>query len=187
MKSSESLKLPSFLKIGLLTLALYLVSCGPPAKLDPDNTFLIYYSPSTDLIKLFETRLSNSPDPTLPKVKDYIQCLRYFGRGQWEEARQAIDTFKSETPLAGQDYQVLLFFKAKSTLNLGEYEKASKLYDQFLSGPKIESGIMNLAEYERALLWLKIDPAKSKEYLLAIANQPDHIYNEAATQFANNL
>jgi len=113
--------------------------------------------------------------------------LTQFKKSNWKDARIALATYKEGYVYPQEDYQIALFHLGKAMLNEGDYAGAADVYNQFLSEAKMDKEVMEVAEFDRAIVYLQIDPEKAKQHLDVIAKNNAHTYQDTAKGLYDSL
>lgn len=113
--------------------------------------------------------------------------LSLFKKGNWAKARVALHAYTSEYVFKKEDHQVALFHLAKAMMNSEDYQAASEKYEEFLSGEKLDKEIMDVAEFDRAIVWLQLNPKEAKMHLHDIALNNAHTYQSSAKGLYDSL
>ena len=116
-----------------------------------------------------------------------LSSLALFKKGKWDKARVALHAYTSEYVFKKEDHQVALFHLAKSMMNTEDYQAAAEKYDEFLKGEKLDSEIMDVAEFDRAIVWLQLNPSEAKKYLQTISLNNAHTYQSSAKGLYDSL
>ena len=121
------------------------------------------------------------------RKESLTSSLSIFKKGKWSEARIALHAYVSEYVFKKEDHQVALFHLAKSMMNSEDYSAAAERYEDFLKGEKLDDEIMDVAEFDRAIVWLQLNPQEAKKYLKAISINNAHTYQSSAKGLYDSL
>lgn len=121
------------------------------------------------------------------RIEKLSNGLKLFKKSNWKDSRIALFDYTENHAFPEEDYQVALFHLAKSMLNSGDYAESANNYNKFLSGLRLDDETMDVAEFDRAIVYLQIDPKKAKNYLDVIAQDMRHTYRDTARGLSSSL
>lgn len=197
--------------LALLLVAVFVVQNN--SAVDTDALYAQNHNPNTKVTNKYLDKVSSSGFAgadsdtssmvTLPTGKEitreeYLQreiarkdaftsSLTLFKKGDWAKARVALQAYTSEYVFKKEDHQVALFHLAKAMMNTEDYQAASERYDEFLQGEKLEREVMDVAEFDRAIVWLQLNPNEAKSYLKDISMDNSHTYQSSAKGLYDSL
>ena len=107
--------------------------------------------------------------------------LRLFKKSDWTNAIITFNKYTEAYKDNSSDYNIALFYSAKSKLNDGHYIKAINDYEKYLhQNGTIDKEMKYTAEWDRAIAYLMVDQSKVKKYLSEIAQNDGHIFQSEA-------
>lgn len=121
------------------------------------------------------------------RKESLTEALTLYKKSSYAKARVALFAYTSEYVFNKEDRQIALFHLAKTLMNTEDYKGASEKYDEFLSGEKLDGEIMDVAEFDRAIVWLQLNPGESKKYLKDISMNMAHTYQSSAKGLYDSL
>jgi len=109
-----------------------------------------------------------------------LQGLKLFNSSKWRESKEILHQYTENYKEPVDDYGVALYHLAKTSLNQGLYEVASKNLDEFLTVPSEDKSLIRDAEWERALSYLMVNELKAKTHFETMAGDNSHTYQDEA-------
>jgi|GEM_PF-4771755 len=106
--------------------------------------------------------------------------LKQFKKSDWTNSIITFNKYIENYEENSSDYNMALFYSAKSKLNDSHYLKAINDYEKFIRQSGIDKEMKFTAEWDRAIAYLVVDQSKVKTYLNDIAKDGGHKFQSEA-------
>jgi TolA-binding protein len=214
MTNQKKRKLPLFGLVGMLAIAVgAFVFLNNSGSLDPQQAIADNYNPKTELTGKYLDKLDSSgfaasdsdtsamvtlPNGDSVAREDFVKmemirkeslskALKLYKSDKYAKARIAFYAYANEYVDNVEDRQLATFYLAKSMLNTGDYKAAADTYQEFLDGEKLDKEIMDVAEFDRAISWIQLNPKEAMKYLKVISLDNGHTYQSTSKSMVETL
>ena len=109
-----------------------------------------------------------------------MQGMKLFEKSEWRDAATKLSHYVTTFENPKEDNLLALFYLAKAKFNAAEYGTAVNDYNKFINGKFNDQKLMQLAEWDRALCYMKIDESKVKNYLEEMSLNNGHKFQDEA-------
>lgn len=110
-----------------------------------------------------------------------IAGINSYKKSNWLESVQLLNSYVTSYTEQGDDRNMALFYLAKAKLNNGNNANALTTFSEFLASNCKDEKMIQTAQWDRAICYMKIDESKVKELLATIAENNGHMYQNDAS------